>query len=26
MFWSDQLLDPENPDQFPETISTEVFA
>jgi UDP-2-acetamido-2,6-beta-L-arabino-hexul-4-ose reductase len=23
MFWSDQLLDPDNPDQFPETVTTE---
>lgn len=26
MFWSDQLLDHANPDQFPETIAQEAFA
>ena len=26
MFWSDQLLDPANPDQFPETIAQETLA
>ena len=23
VFWADQLLDPQNPDQFPETIAQE---
>jgi UDP-2-acetamido-2,6-beta-L-arabino-hexul-4-ose reductase len=26
VFWADQLLDPENPDQFPETIAAEAHA
>lgn len=26
LFWADQLLDPENPDQFPETIALEARA
>ena len=26
VFWSDQLLDPDNPDQFPETIAQEAHA